>query len=328
MTSFHVSRRALLAGAALATVSAFSLPAAAQAYPTKPIRLVVAGPAGGSADLLARLVAEPMSKELGQPIVVDNKLGAGGVIAVNDIIGSPHDGYTLMVGVSSIVAEVPHIIKLKFDPAKELRPLAELGRSGLVLVANPAVPAKNLKELVSYAKAKPGLTYASYSPGSLSHVEGLLLNQAAGIELVHVPYKGSTMALQDVMGGHVPLMFDGVATSLPLIKGGKIKAFAVSSPARLPQLPDVPTFKEAGYPQLEAVAWMGLWSAPDVPAAVQQRVRAAALKALADPATRAKVLDTGFEAGHPVSTEDMQKSLHADYERVGGVLQAIGFKPE
>lgn len=329
MTKLSVPRRALLAGAAFSVLSTLGLPAlAADAWPAKPIRLVVAGPAGGSADLLARLVAEPMARELGQAIVVDNKLGAGGVIAVNDIMQSPHDGYTLLVGVSSIVTEVPHIIRLKFDPAKELRPLAELGRGGLVLVAHPSVPARNVKELVAYAKGKPGLSYASYSPGSLSHIEGLLLNQAAGIELVHVPYKGSTLALQDVMGGHVPLMFDGVATSLPLIKGGKIKALAVSTPARLPQLPDVPTFQEAGYPQLEAMAWMGLWSAPDVPAAVQQRVRAAALKALSDPATRGKVLDTGFDAGQPRSTEDMQKSLHADYERVGSVLQSIGFKPE
>jgi tripartite-type tricarboxylate transporter receptor subunit TctC len=136
------------------------------------------------------------------------------------------------------------------------------------------------------------------------------------------------MALQDVMGNHVPLMFDGLATSLPLIKGGKIKALAVSSPARMPQLPDVPTFRELGYPQLDAMAWMGLWSSPDMPAAVQQRVRAAALKALADPATRAKVLDTGFDIGQPLSTEEMQKGLQADYERVGGVLNAIGFKPE
>ncbi|MCG2591492.1 tripartite tricarboxylate transporter substrate binding protein [Ramlibacter sp. XY19] len=324
MKSF-ISRRAVIAAAVLST---FGLAVHAQAWPAKPIRLVVAGPAGGSADILARLVSEPMAKELGQPVVVDNKVGAGGAIAVQDIIQSPHDGYTLLVGVSSLVSEVPHIVKLKFDMAKELRPLAELGRGGLVLVANPTVPAANLKDLVAYAKKNPRLVYASYSPGSLSHVMGQQLAQAAGIELVHAGYKGSTTALTDVMGNHVPLMFDGVPTSLPLIKGGKIKALAVSTPARLPQLPDVPTFREAGYPQLEALAWMGLWSAPDVPAAVQQRVRAAALKALADPALRAKVQETGFDVGQPRTSDEMQKGLAVDYERIGGVLNAIGFKPE
>jgi tripartite-type tricarboxylate transporter receptor subunit TctC len=325
MKKLPVSRRAVLAAAVLSTLG---LAAHAQAWPAKPVRLVVAGPAGGSADILARLIGEPMAKELGQPVVIDNKVGAGGAIAVQDIIQSPHDGYTLLVGVSSLVSEVPHIVKLKFDMAKELRPLAELGRGGLVLVANPSVPAANVKELVAYAKKNPRLVYASYSPGSLSHVMGQQLGQAAGIELVHAGYKGSTTALTDVMGNHVPLMFDGVPTSLPLIKGGKLKALAVSTPTRLPQLPDVPTFREAGYPQLEAIAWMGLWSAPDVPAAVQQRVRAAALKALADPALRAKVQETGFDVGQPRTPEDMQKGLHADYERIGAVLNSIGFKPE
>jgi tripartite-type tricarboxylate transporter receptor subunit TctC len=325
MKNIFTSRRAVLAAAAL---SVLGLGAHAQSWPSKPVRLVVAGPAGGSADILARLIAEPLGKELGQAIVVDNKVGAGGAIAMGDLMQSPHDGYTLLVGVSSLVSEVPHIVKLKFDPAKELRPLAELGRGGLVLVGNPSLPPSNVKDLVSYAKTKPGLSYASYSPGSLSHVMGQLLNKAAGIDLTHVGYKGSTTALTDVMGNHVPLMFDGVATSLPLIKGGKLKAYAVSTPTRLPQLPDVPTFREAGFPQLEALAWMGLWSTPDLPAPVQQRVRAAVLKSLADPALRAKILETGFDVGQPRSSDEMQKGLQADYERIGGVLNSIGFKPE
>jgi tripartite-type tricarboxylate transporter receptor subunit TctC len=233
------------------------------------------------------------------------------------------------VGVNSLVSEIPHIVKLRWDMAKEIRPVAELARGGLVLVGHPSVPAKNLAELIAYVKANPGkVNYASYSAGTLSHVLGLLLNQAAGTDLRHIAYKGSTPALADVMGGHVPLMFDGLATSLPLIKGGKIKAFAVSAPRRAAQLPDVPTFHELGYPQLDAIAWMGLWSTPDVPAAVQTRVREVALKALADPAMRTRMLDTGFEAGLPRSQDEMAKGLNADYERVGAVLKSIGFKPE
>lgn len=330
MSKTSVRRRAVLAGAVF---TALGLPLAAQAqtqaWPAKPVRLVVAGPAGGSADIVARLVAEPLSKDLGQPVIVDNKPGAAGGIAMGDLLQAPRDGHTLLVGVSSLVSEIPHIVKLRWDMGKELRPLAELARGGLVLVANPAVDANNLNQLIALAKKQPGkLSYASYSPGTLSHVEGLLLNKAAGIELVHVGYKGSTPALTDVMGGHVPLMFDGVATSLPLLKGGKIKALAISTPTRQPQLPEVPTFRELGYPQLDAVSWMGLWSTPDVPAAVQQRVRAAALKALADPALRAKMLDTGFDVGQPRTVEEMHKGLLVEFERVGGVLQSINFKPE
>lgn len=324
---FNSARRRCLAAAALA---ALGLPAAhAQAWPSKPVRIVVAGPAGGSADIVARLVAEPLARELGKPVVVDNKPGAAGGIAVGELLAAPRDGHTLMVGVNSLVSEIPHIIKLRWDMSKEIKPLSELARGGLVLVGHPSVPAKDLKELVAYAKSQPGkVNYASYSAGTLSHVLGLLLNQAAGIDLGHVGYKGSTPALTDVMGGHVPLMFDGLATSLPLVKGGKIKAFAVSGPKRAPQLPDVPTFRELGFPQLEAVAWMGLWSAPEVPADVQARVRAVTLKALADPALRSRMLDTGFEAGLPRSQDEMARGLKTDYDRVGAVLKSIGFKPE
>jgi tripartite-type tricarboxylate transporter receptor subunit TctC len=325
-TRFNLNRRALLAGAGL---SMLGVPARAQAWPSRPIRLVVAGPAGGSADIVARLIAEPLSRDLGQPVVVDNKPGAAGAIAVGELLQAQRDGHTLMVGVNSLVSEIPHIVKLRWDMAREIKPVAELARGGLVLVGHPSVPAKNFAELIAYVKVNPGkVNYASYSAGTLSHVLGLLLNQAAGIELTHVGYKGSTPALTDVMGGHVPLMFDGLATSLPLIKSGKIKAFAVSSPRRAAQLPDVPTFRELGYPQLDAIAWMGLWSTPDVPAAVQARVREVALKALADPAMRTRMLDTGFEAGLPRSQEEMAMGLRGDYERVGAVLKSIGFKPE
>jgi tripartite-type tricarboxylate transporter receptor subunit TctC len=227
------------------------------------------------------------------------------------------------------VSEVPHIVKLNIDMRQSLRPIAELARGGLVLVSNPSFPAKTLPELVAHVKANPGkVSVASYSPGSLSHVLGLLLNQAAGIDLQHVGYKGSTPALTDVMGNHVPLMFDGIGTSLPLIRSGKIKAFAVSTPKRSPVLPDVPTFRELGYPALEALAWMGLWCPPDVPAAAQARVREAALKALATPAVRTRLLELGFDVGAPRSVDEMTASLKADSERVGAVLKSIGFKPE
>jgi len=327
MNTVSLSRRQLLATALVSTLAPGW--ARAETWPARPVRFVVAGPAGANADIIARLVSDPLQKDLGQPVVVDNRPGAAGAIAIGEMLQAPHDGYTFLVGVSSLVSEVPHIVKLRWDMATAIKPLAELGRGGLVLVAHPSVPAKDLKGLIAYAKANPGkLNYASYSPGTLSHVLGLQLNQAAGIQLTHVGYKGSSPALQDVMGNHVPLMFDALGSSLPLLQSGKIKAYAVSSPQRMPQLPEVPTFHELGYPQMDAVAWMGLWCAPDVPAPIQARVREATLKVLANPAVRARMQDTGFEVGQPRTTEEMVKGLKVDYDRVGGVLQSIGFKPE
>jgi len=324
--SAGLNRRHLLAAAAL---SAFGPVVRAQAFPSKPMRVIAAGPAGATADIVARLLTEPLARELGQTAIVDPKAGAGGAIAVTDLLNSPRDGHTLLVGVSSLVSEVPHIVKLKIDMRQSLRPIAELARGGLVLVANPSFPAKTLLELIAYVKANPGkVNVASYSPGSLSHVLGLLLNQAAGIDLQHVGYKGSTPALADVMGNHVPLMFDGIGTSLPLVRSGKLKAFAVSTPRRSPVLPDVPTFTELGFPKLEALAWMGLWCTPDVPAPAQARLREATLKVLAQPALRDRLLELGFDVGLPRGVDEIVAGLNADYQRVGAVLQSIGFKPE
>jgi len=321
------SRRALLAGAAFAAL--LSPAARAQAWPSKPIRIVAAGVPGAAADMVARLLGDALAKELGQTVIVEPKPGAAGVLAVNELTQSPHDGHTLLVAVNSLVSDVPHIVKMRVDMAREIKPLAELARGGLVLVGNPSLPANNLAELVAHVKAHPGqVNVASYSPGTLSHVLGLLLNQAAGIDLQHVGYKGSTPALSDVMGGHVALMFDGIPTSLPLIRSGKLKAFAVSTPQRAPVLPDVPTFTELGYPKLEALAWLGLWCSLDVPAAVQARVREAALKALALPAVKDRLREIGFDVGLPRTPEEMALGLRADYERMGAVLKAIGFKPE
>lgn len=298
-------------------------------WPTKAVRIVVAGPAGGSADIVARLLADQLTKQGGQSVIVDPKPGAGGVLAVNDLSQAPRDGHTLLVGVNSLVSEIPHILKLPVVMANEIKPLAEVARGGLVMVGNNALAAKTLPELIAHVKVNPGkVNFASYTAGTLSHVMGLQLNTAAGIDMTHVGYKGSTPALQDLMGGHVQLMFDGMATSMPLIKGGRIKAFAVSTPRRSPLLPDVPTFTELGFPQLEAVAWMGLWVKPDLPVALQAQIRDAALKALAQPGARERLQEVGFEPGLSRTPEQLSASLKADYDRVGAVLKAIGFKPE
>ncbi|MBL8319535.1 MAG: tripartite tricarboxylate transporter substrate binding protein [Burkholderiaceae bacterium] len=313
-----------------ATLAVLAAPAQAQGkWPEKPVRIVAAGPAGGSADIVARLLADQLSKQIGQTVIVEPKPGAGGILAVNELSLAPRDGHTLLVGVNSLVSEIPHIVKQAAHMGTEIKPLVEVSRGGLVMVGHLALPATTLPELIKHVKANPGkVNFASYTAGTLSHVMGLQLNMAAGIDMTHVGYKGSTPALQDVIGGHVQLMFDGMATSLPLVKGGKIKAFAVSTPKRSPLLPDVPTFTELGFPQLEAIGWMGLWVKPDLPAALQTQIREAALKALAQPGARERLQELGFEPGLPRTPEELSAALKSDYERVGAVLKSIGFKPE
>jgi tripartite-type tricarboxylate transporter receptor subunit TctC len=328
-TLINTTRRAALGALAGAALLATAPAAFAQAWPTKPVRIVIGAPPGGTADIVARLLAEGLQKEWGQPVIVEPKPGAVGMIATQDLLSQPADGYTLMVSVNALVTEIPHVIKLRFDPFKDLKPLADLSRSGLVFVGSTTLPAKNVPEVVAYVKANPGkVSYASYSAGTISHTMGLELNKAAGIDLNHVPYKGSPPALQDVAGGHVALMFDGPATSIPMIKGGKIKAFAVSGPKRNPALPDVPTFAEQGYPMLEEVAWMGLWIKPGVPDEVQNKIRQATLKVMSQPAVQARLADMGSDAGSGATPDELAKSLREASDKQGATLRALGVKPQ
>jgi len=326
---FNTTRRAALGALAGAALLAAAPAALAQAWPAKPVRIVIGAPPGGTADIVARLLAEGLQKEWGQPVIVEPKPGAVGMIAMQDLLTQPADGYTLLVSVNALVTEIPHVIKLRFDPFKDIKPLADLSRSGLVFVGNAALPAKNVPEVVAYVKGNPGkLSYASYSAGTISHTMGLELNKAAGIDLNHVPYKGSPPALQDVMGGHVALMFDGPATSIPMIKGGKIKAFAVSGPKRNPALPEVPTFAEQGYPMLDEVAWMGLWIKPGVPDEVQAKIRQATLKVMSQPAVQARLADMGSDAGSGATPEELARSLREASDKQGATLRALGVKPQ
>jgi tripartite-type tricarboxylate transporter receptor subunit TctC len=323
MNRLHIARRRLLAAGGLGW-----LPAMAQDS-ARPVRLIVAGTAGAAADRVARLLAETLARSSGQAHIVDPRPGAGGLLAVNELAQAPADGQTLLVAVNSLVSEIPHALKAAQELPRRIAPVAKLARAGLVLVGTPTLAPSTLAELIDHARARPGqLNVASYSAGTMSHVLGLLLNRAAGIDLVHVGYKGSTPALADVMGGHVPLMFDALPSALPLLKAGRLKAYAQSTAQRSSLLPAVPTFGELGYPQLEATAWLGLWARPDLPAAIAQRVHEATLRALATPALRETLLAMGFEPGAPRTPVQIVASLQADFERVGATLRAIGFKPE
>lgn len=328
-SSFSWRRRALLLAALAAGLH---VPiAGAQALSDKPIRLLVGAPAGGTADLLARIVGEALSKSLGQSVFVDNKPGGGGTIAMESLLAAPRDGLSYIISYNGLVTELPYTIKIRHDLFKDIKPLADMGGAGLVLVCNPKLPVKDLKELIAYVKAHPGQThFASFSPGTQSHVMGLQLNQLAGLDMNHVGYKGSPPALADVMGGQVQCMFDGQPTSIPLIQAGKLRALAVSSAQRSEALPGVPTLAEQGFAAMTRAGWMGLWTVPDAPAAVQQRVRDATLKALAQPAIRARLLAMGLsvELQPPRTPEQLAQSLREDHETVGAILRSVNYKPE
>lgn len=323
-------RRALLAAAG-AVLSIAASAQSARPLSDQPIRLIVGAPAGGTSDFIARLLGEAMSKGLGQPIVVDNKPGALGAIAIEALLSAPHDGRTYLLAVNGLFSETPHTVKPRYNPLQDVKPLVELATGGLVMVGNTALPPKDMAEMVAYVKASPGkINFASYSPGTLSHVMGLLLNKSAGLDMQHVGYKGSPPALQDLMAGQVQFMFDGQPTSLPHIKAGKLRAFAVSSPERSQALPDVPTLAELGYKDMTRTAWQGLWTLPDAPAAAQQRVRDEALKALALPAIRDRLTGLGMSVNtaKPPTPEEMSKTLAADYKAIGKVLESVNYKPE
>ena len=297
------------------------------AWPDKPVRLVIAGPAGGSPDLVARALSDQLSKTTKHPFIVDPKPGGAGVIAINELLQAPVDPYTLLIGVNSLVSEIPHIIKMRFDTRKAIVPLAELARGGIVLVAAPDLPVKTLKDVIELSKtSKEGLSYASYSPGTMSHVAGLLMSKATGARLTHVAYKGSTAGLNDLMGGHIPLMFDGLATSLPFIRSGKIKAIAITSPQRSPLLPDVPTFQEQGLSQLTYTGWLGLWANSALPVDKQQAIRQVVLQAMDTPEFKSVLAGAGFEPGTHRDTQALRTELLSDYDRVGKVLQGTDVK--
>jgi len=303
--------------------------AKAAEWPDKPVRILVGAPPGGTADIVARLVAHELQKPLGQTVIVDYKAGAGGTIAVQNLLSAPRDGYTFLLIQKGIASEVPLAIKVSYNPFKDIVPIAQLTRQGLIFVGNPSVPAKNLGELVTYIKANPGkIDYANFGIGMRGQTIGVQFNRLAGLDTGTVSYKGSPPALQDVMGGQVPLMFDAPATSLPFIKAGKLRAFAVAFPRRLAALPNVPTFAELGYPDLQEVGWMGLWSAPGLPPAVVAKMRDATLKAMQSPELRQKVENLGMEVGSPATTEELSKDVHESYERQAKLLRSINFSPE
>ena len=317
--------------AVMAVAASLALPAQAEQnvdWPTKPIRLIVTGPAGGTADTLARLLAEGMQQELKQPVIVESKAGASGAIGIQDLKSHGKNGYTFLVIQDGALSEAPLAQKVSFDPFKDLTPLAQLTRTGLVMVANKDLPFQTLPEFVSYARQqRDGVDFASYATGLKGHTSGMLLGQLAKINMRHVGYKGSPPALVDLMGGHIPVMFDGVTTSLSLIRSGKIKALAAVYPTRLQALPDVPTFTELGYSQLSKPGWFALWSHPQTPAVIQQKLQDVALAHFRKESVLRQLATVGMEPGQPLTTAEMTADLKEASRKQAALLKSIGYKP-
>jgi tripartite-type tricarboxylate transporter receptor subunit TctC len=322
--------RGLVCAAIVSLWSAF-LPsvALAQEYPSKPIKLVVPFAPGGVTDTSGRIIAEALSKRLGQQVVVENKPGASGNIGAAQVAQASPDGYTLLLGFDGTLAINPHVFsKLGFDPMKDFAPITKIGDATIVLVAHPSVPAKDLKALIAYSKTvNGGLSYGTSGNGGTPHIAGELLKQKSGIVMTHVPYKGGGQALQDVLGGNIPLVYTAIAGALPHIKAGKVIPIAVSSDQRDAALPHVPTMKEVGFAEMVADSWVALLTPANTPRAIIDRLQKETAAALAQPEVRERLLGLGIT---PVGNtpELFGAQLRADIAKYESVVKAAGIRAE
>ena len=312
-----------------ACTCALPLIAMAQGYPTHAIRMIVPYPAGGSVDVLGRAVADKISGPLGQPVVPDNRVGANGSIAHQMVATAPPDGYTIGMSGTSPLVLAPHQIKnLPYDPTKDFTYLACPGTTPFVLDVHPSLPVKNVRELVTYAKANPGkLNFGSAGMGNSAHLSAELFKRATGIDMVHVPYKGNALAMQDLVAGNIQVLFDPVQTSIPQIQSGKVRPLAVTSKTRFAELPNVPTVAESGFPSYEFVVWYAFVAPAGTPAPIVSRLNAEINKAVGDPEMKKKFAALGADLteSNPAECAAFVKSELAQW---GKLMADVGIRPE
>lgn len=320
----------LLALLVAATACVAPQAASAQAWPTKPIRLVVPYTAGGSSDFVARVMAQKLTEALGQPVTVDNKPGVAGIIGTDIVAKSPPDGYTLsLVGMTTLAANPSLYKALPYDPVKDFAPISVAIVSPLVLVVHPSVPANNVKELIAYAKANPGkVNFGSAGVGNTLHLAGELFKSSAGIDIVHVPYKGASAALNDLLGGRIQMMIDLVQTPLPHIQAGKLRALGVTSTTRVPMLPDVPTIAEAGLPGFSFATWIGIAAPAGTPKAIVDRIHDEMVKILAMPDVKEAFAKQGMVPAPSASPEAFAQQVKSEKERIATLVKNAGIHPE
>jgi tripartite-type tricarboxylate transporter receptor subunit TctC len=314
----HRAIRGALAAAALALLAAG---AQAQTYPTKPIRWIVPFPPGGSTDLLARIVGQKLTESWGQTVVVENRGGAGGTLGAGEAARANADGYTLLMGAIHHTIATSAYPKLPYDFQRDFAPITVVAIVPNVLVVNPSIPAKTVPELIAYAKANPGkLTYGSAGMGTAHHLIGEVFNSRAGVSILHVPYKGSAPAVSDLIGGQVSIMYDTVASCLPHVKAGKLRALAVATAKRSSALPEVPTIAEAALPGFEVTTWFGALAPAKTPKELVTKLNAEIVKILAMPDVRKRLLDAGAE---PVGNtpEQMAAQIKRETEEYAKVVR-------
>ena len=325
MAIFRIQRRTVLQAAAALACGGLMGAAAAQGFPARPITIIVPFSAGGTTDILARIVGQGLTAELGQSVVVDNKPGAGGNIGATLAAKSPADGYTLFMGtVGTHAINQALYKKMPFDPVKDFAPLSRVATVPNLLVAHPSQPFKTVQELIAYAKAHPGdVTYGSPGSGASPHVSGALFQSLTGAQITHVPYKGSAPAMSDLLGGQIAVMFDNMPSAIQHVRSGKLRPIAVTTAKRSPGLPDVPTIAEAGVPGYEATSWFGMFAPAATPKPVLDKLHAALAKVLGQAEVKKKIAEQG---GDPVAETPAQFAafIQAEAAKWGKVVKESG----
>ena len=329
MQHSHATRRFALGSIASAVVLGAGLlggtSALAQAYPTKPVTIIVPFAAGGTTDILARIIGQALTAELGQSVVVDNRAGAGGNIGGQAAAKAAPDGHTLFMGtVGTHAINASLYKKMPFDPVKDFAPLTRVANVPNLLVANPAQPYKSVKDLIAYAKANPGkVNFGSSGNGSSIHLSGELFKSLAKVDMQHVPYKGSASVVTDLLGNQIDIMFDNMPSAIQHVRSGKLAPLAVTTAKRSPELPNVPTIAEAGVPGYEATSWFGMFAPAGTPAPVLAKLNAAIVKVLAQPDVKKKINEQGAEV-YSETPEQFAAFIQAESVKWGKVVKESG----
>jgi tripartite-type tricarboxylate transporter receptor subunit TctC len=309
-------------------LGAASVLAQAQPYPSRPVKMVVPFPAGGPTDVMTRVICDRLSRALGQPVVVENKPGAGGSIGADFVAKSTADGYTLLMATGSTHSVGPSLQKLPYDPNRDFAPVTYVGYATNLLLVSPKLGVSNVRELIAYAKKEPGrLTYATSGIGSVAHLTAEMFAAMTGTQLTHVPYKGTQLSINDMISGQVGILFDNVMTAKPHVDGGRLKGIAVSSRERSAIVPDIPTVAESGVPGFESSNWFGVFGPPALPPAIVERLDLEFNRILGDPAIRERFHTLGFEVtgGHPA---DLTAIMQSEARKWAKVIQDAHVKAE